>query len=164
MQFFRASLSTTNFSFEALDESKGLAIEALHRGLREHAQQYHLKPDWYRPFLGEIQTNEFLPGSCYRDRELIRVAIRPDAQRCREVAKKLSAATLGGHTEEQLREAFAKVQDDRDWRNPVDALVDPSEVEILQYAIPFVTGSQPVFMAKGEMVRVIAAGRYAIGA
>lgn len=73
---------------------------------------------------------------------------------------------LDGYTQAQLKAAFDKVKNKRNWKNPIDALVDPSEdMRAINAAIVHFTGSPSDYvkvLRKGkEMLRVRAAGYYA---
>lgn len=68
----------------------------------------------------------------------------------------------------KLRVAFEKVQNKEHWKNPIDAVIHKSEMDITANAIHFFTGTQAFFntnrltLAECEsgMVRVIADGYY----
>jgi hypothetical protein len=73
---------------------------------------------------------------------------------------------IDGYDMKQLQVAFNKVKDKRDWKNPIDALVDPSEdIAVISAAITYF-GCGPsdyvTVIRKGkEKIRVRAAGYYA---
>lgn len=66
----KATLETSNFTFEAYGPTVPHAINALTRGLARHAVQYDLMPLWYAP--ADIQTQYFDTCKCYRDGEAIK--------------------------------------------------------------------------------------------
>ena len=68
----KASLDTSNFSFEAYGTSTGHAIKALERGLDLHGKQYKLAADWWHPLRGDIATTYFAQCQCYRDGEQLK--------------------------------------------------------------------------------------------
>lgn len=78
------------------------------------------------------------------------------------------AALTNGYGEPALRAAFEQVQNTENWKLPIDATVPvDSDLELLETAIIFFTGSQPSFMRIGitDRIHVEAAGYYeAIGA
>lgn len=74
------------------------------------------------------------------------------------------AASLGGFTHEQIREAFGMVQDEDHWKNPIDAIVDRDQVDLLARAIPYMTGTPASFDDAGcepGTTRVTAPGYFA---
>lgn len=71
---------------------------------------------------------------------------------------------LGGFTSEQIEVAFTSVQDAGHWKNPIDAVVDRAQIEVLERAIPHYTGTPAFFEdIEGEplKVRVTADGYFA---
>lgn len=92
-----------------------------------------------------------------------------------ELNAKAVATIMGKEvTRGQLLEAFERVEDKANWKDPIDATVDLAndfELEVLRYAIAFFTGSQATFKPKpgkkllGCRYRVTAPGYYrAVGA
>lgn len=75
------------------------------------------------------------------------------------------AALTNGYGEPALRAAFETVQAPN-WKDPIDTTVEiGTDLEELETAIIFYTGSQPSFMRRGDRVHVEAGGYYeAIGA
>lgn len=69
--FWRVSLSTRNFDFEAFGATEKEAGDALTHGLRKHAEQYHLPRDWWYDFKLDIASNHISLPSAYRGPELI---------------------------------------------------------------------------------------------
>lgn len=61
-------------------------------------------------------------------------------------------------TQEQLEEGFKLVQDKEHWKNPIDALIEPFQIEIVQESVIHFTATIPVFKKEGEKVRVKALG------
>ena len=70
---------------------------------------------------------------------------------------------------QKQRVAFEKVQNKEHWKNPIDAVIHKSEMEITSDAIHFFTGTQAFFnsnnltlaQCEAGMVRVTAIGYYA---
>ena len=68
----------------------------------------------------------------------------------------------------KLRVAFEKVQNKEHWKNPIDAVIHKSEMDITSDAIQFFTGTQAFFSSnkltlaecEAGMVRVTAIGYY----
>lgn len=72
--------------------------------------------------------------------------------------------SLGGFTPDQLNDAFTAVQDKDHWKNPIDAVVDRSQIEVLTRSIPYHTGTFASFEdVEGQpfKVRVTADGYFA---
>lgn len=63
----RAALETRNFMFEAFGASAAEAREALHKGLKKHARQYGIIPNWWAEFKSDIRCDHRMLGVCYRD-------------------------------------------------------------------------------------------------
>lgn len=70
---------------------------------------------------------------------------------------------MAGYTAEQLRAAFATVQDAQHWKNPVDSIAPREMMAILAVAIPFITATCASFADTDDedKVRVTADGYYA---
>lgn len=51
----------------------------------------------------------------------------------------------GGYSQDALSAAFNAVQDKTHWKNPVNAIVDRDQIEILTRAIPWFTGTEAAF-------------------
>jgi hypothetical protein len=68
---FKANYQSRNFSFEAYGETEKVAIASLKLGLKNHAKQYDIPPNWWKEYGEEIYTNEIALGSSYRDNEKI---------------------------------------------------------------------------------------------
>ena len=66
----KATLETSNFTFEAYGQTTAHATNALKRGLQAHAVQYGLAPTWADGH--DIQTQYFDTCKCYRDGEQIK--------------------------------------------------------------------------------------------
>ena len=66
------------------------------------------------------------------------------------------------YTQQQLHDAFTKVQDKQHWKNPIDALVEKKDIDIVTEAIIHFTGSIPTFQPKkgSGKYRVQAAGYF----
>lgn len=79
-------------------------------------------------------------------------------------------ALRGGYSKEQLEEAFRKIADSTNWKNPIDAVIDEADLKVCEYACQFYTGGQltitGVMMgSEGDKLRVKAPGYYvSIGA
>ena len=71
MKFWRATLDTRNFSFEAFGEDHDSAWGALVQGLARHGRTYQLPPEWFGEYLSEIEVREIALGTAYRGPELI---------------------------------------------------------------------------------------------
>lgn len=69
MTFFRASLDTRNFSFEAFGTTKGNAEVQLGLTLVKHGLQYKLPIGWHNQYVDDIKVSEFSMGCGYRDGE-----------------------------------------------------------------------------------------------
>lgn len=70
----------------------------------------------------------------------------------------------GGFTIEQLQDAFDTVKDREHWKNPIDAVIDAGQREVLSRAIPWYTGTEAEFHAiEGDpcKLRVTAPGYFA---
>ena len=59
---------------------------------------------------------------------------------------------------EELKEYFEKVQNPNDWKAPINALVDPADVDGVTEAVIFYTGTIPEYKRSGKQVRVTAVG------
>jgi hypothetical protein len=77
-KIYRAFYRTRHFDFEVFATDKDAAIANLIVGLRAHAKQYKLEPDWWSEGFGyntptdEIfEIHEFELGRAYRDRQVI---------------------------------------------------------------------------------------------
>lgn len=72
---FIARFETRNFVFEGVGLSAPQATDVLKQGLRAHARQYGLRPDWFEePGWDDsdlFNVREFTVGTAYRDREEI---------------------------------------------------------------------------------------------
>lgn len=73
-----------------------------------------------------------------------------------------SVKCFGGATrmQSELTAAFNLVADKANWKNPVDALIDPAQREIVSDAVVHFTGSVPTFSPAGDKLRVKADGYY----
>jgi len=69
--FWKASLETRRFSFEAFGRTEGSAREALAAGLARHGEQYGLEPDWAAEMADDILTCRVALGDCRRDSALL---------------------------------------------------------------------------------------------
>lgn len=75
--------------------------------------------------------------------------------------KELEAALKTKYPIEQMDAAFKKVQDNRNWKNPINAVIDAGQEDITTEAIIFYTGSIAQYTPAGKgKVRVEAAGYY----
>lgn len=79
--FWRAWMETRAFAFEAFAPTRSEAKQALVDGLRIHAEQYSLPPDWWRGY-AQAECEPIVLGLCYRDREPLRA--RSDGELIRE--------------------------------------------------------------------------------
>lgn len=76
---YQAQFHTRHFCFEACALSKDDAIAAIIAGLRLHAQERELDPDWWMDGFEGVPTDEifeiweFELGVTYRDHEPLRV-------------------------------------------------------------------------------------------
>jgi len=69
----KAWYQTRNFEFTAYGEDTSQAVNALKRGLDEHAKQYGLNADWWQEFENDICTAPIQLDQAYRDDELLKV-------------------------------------------------------------------------------------------
>ena len=70
----------------------------------------------------------------------------------------------GGFTIEQLEQAFDSVKDKEHWKNPIDAVVEADQRDVLSRAIPWYTGTEAEFHeinGDGSKLRVTAPGYFA---
>jgi len=67
MAFYRARLTTPNFSFEAYGPTKTTAKAALKHGLQQHEEQYVCARGWYQN--DDIEIDELTMGAAYRDNQ-----------------------------------------------------------------------------------------------
>lgn len=65
------------------------------------------------------------------------------------------------YSQKQLSVAFDKVKDQQHWKNPINALIDPGDRDIVYEAIIHFTGSIPSIVKSGKQLRVRAHGYYA---
>lgn len=66
--YFRASLDTQHFSFEAFDVTETTARRGIQRALRRHAAQVQVDADsMVRYFSKNIEVNRIQIGHAYRD-------------------------------------------------------------------------------------------------
>jgi hypothetical protein len=63
---YLATAESRNFSFKAVGSSEQLAMLALTKGLRIHADQYGLEPEWFEEW-ADIQVSALTLGEVYRD-------------------------------------------------------------------------------------------------
>lgn len=71
MSVWVAQYESPRFQFMATGLTSYSAHCALVQGLRDHAKQYELKPNWFVP--SEITITRMTLGQTLRDREVIRV-------------------------------------------------------------------------------------------
>jgi hypothetical protein len=72
---------------------------------------------------------------------------------------------LPTYTQEQLHAAFTAVQNKDDWKNPINALIDPKDQAVTHAAIVhFAYGGATFTKAAGGKLRVNAPGYYAMEA
>lgn len=63
------------------------------------------------------------------------------------------------YTAKQLKEAFDKVCDPNDWKNPIKTVISLNENrEIIREAIIYFTGTIPIFVTNGKEINVSALG------
>ncbi len=71
-------------------------------------------------------------------------------------------------TRGELKLAFELVEDDKNWKNPIDITIDDpgsAMISMIDEAVLFFTGARPIFEYDNKNVRVHAAGYYlSIGA
>ena len=67
MTFYRARLESWRFDFTAYGQTKEAAIDALKKGLEQHAKDYAIDSDWWHEIQNDIYTIEVGLGGCYRD-------------------------------------------------------------------------------------------------
>ena len=82
-----------------------------------------------------------------------------------ETVATFSAVEYEGFTQDRLEDAFNRVADSADWRNPISAMIDACEIEEVRAAIEFYVGEAPEFQPyddDGEFVRVTSRG-YRLG-
>lgn len=63
---YLATAESRNFSFQAVGSSEQSAMLALNDGLRIHADQYDLDPEWFEEW-ADIQVVPLMLGMVYRD-------------------------------------------------------------------------------------------------
>lgn len=68
MKIYYASAESRNFSFQAIGATYNEAIGTLHKGLKAHAKQYNLEPNWFEEW-ADIRVQELESGITYKDRE-----------------------------------------------------------------------------------------------
>lgn len=66
----KASYESRNFTFEAYGQTTNHALNALKRGLSNHAKQYGIEDDWW--FEDDIVIQYIKPNQAYRDKEEIK--------------------------------------------------------------------------------------------
>jgi hypothetical protein len=73
---WRAAYDSRHFSFEAYAFTKEAAINELITGLRLHARQYDLEPDWWEDQRvaaeDQFDVREYELGVAYRDHQPLR--------------------------------------------------------------------------------------------
>lgn len=67
MIFFRASLETRKFHFEAFGLSADDVKMSLFCGLDAHGMQYALDRDWSSAYIGGLEIRQIELGASYRD-------------------------------------------------------------------------------------------------
>jgi len=67
MDFWRSSLETKHFAFEAFGHNKLRARATLLKTLATHGKQYRLPADWYEPLIVDIVDRELKLNRGYRD-------------------------------------------------------------------------------------------------
>ena len=74
----------------------------------------------------------------------------------------MNAETGTPYSDKQLHEAFDKVCDKSNWKNPIKGLCKPEDQDVVTEAIIYFTGSVPEFrkVKSTGMLRVTAAGYY----
>lgn len=77
-----------------------------------------------------------------------------------------NATTFGGYTDAELHRAFDMVKNRTNWKEPINAVIAESDLDIVTEAVIYFTGCLiDVWPYKEGRVRVTAAGYYAqIGA
>jgi hypothetical protein len=63
---YLATAESRNFSFKAVGSTAKLAMEALRKGLRLHAEQYDLDPEWHIEN-ADFGVEALTLGEVYRD-------------------------------------------------------------------------------------------------
>jgi hypothetical protein len=69
--FYRASLETRNFDFEAYGPTANAAKSSLIQALYRHGRQYKIDEAWFAQDLDDITVREIAMGAAYRDRDEI---------------------------------------------------------------------------------------------
>lgn len=69
--FVHVAFETHYFVFEAYGRTFPLAMKALQKGLKEHAKQYGLEPDWAEAYLPTFTQRTISMGTCLRDSKVI---------------------------------------------------------------------------------------------
>ena len=69
----KAQFDTPNFTFEAYGSTTSHAVNALKRGLAQHAADYDLDPDWWHKWEDDIQVIYIEFNKAYRDLEPLKV-------------------------------------------------------------------------------------------
>jgi hypothetical protein len=78
-----------------------------------------------------------------------------------KMMQELDLQKVGKFTRGELKEAFNKVANKENWKLPIDAIIHESEMEIVEEAVIFFTGSIPsLFDAPEDKVRVVSKGYY----
>lgn len=65
------AFETHYFVFEAYGKNQAAALKALQKGLKAHAKQYGLEPDWAKVYLPTFTQRTIRIGTCLRDNEVI---------------------------------------------------------------------------------------------
>lgn len=71
VHFYRATLGTSNFSFEAYGATERSANAAFRAGLLAHCQQYGLPLSFVTECMEDVCTFPVELGMCLRDRETV---------------------------------------------------------------------------------------------
>lgn len=71
-------------------------------------------------------------------------------------------AARGGYTQEQLQTAFDLVKDAAHWKNPIETIIDRDQMDVVDKAVPWFTGTVASFEETDDRtkVRVTADGYY----
>ena len=67
------------------------------------------------------------------------------------------------YTEEQLEQAFMKVQNKEHWKNPIKAIIPESEQEITREAISHFTATEAIFFYERHGFLQVEAKGYRLG-
>jgi hypothetical protein len=69
----KATYESPNFTFTAYGQTTAHAVNALKRGLDQHAADYDLDADWWHKYANDITVEHIQLNKAYRDHELLKV-------------------------------------------------------------------------------------------